>query len=312
MPSVFGSFGSPRGAARRGGVSAPVPGDHRPRIDGYPVDRIPEVIAEARRGSRRRVTTIGEDVLARPCAEVTAFGTPGLKALIDDLYATMACCLGVGLAANQIGVPLRVFVYDSEDAYGVRHVGHVVNPVLETAMDRSVGRDVDDEGCLSVPGPVAQVARARVAVVRGVDLFGKPVVVEGTGTLARCLQHECDHLDGKLYVDRIGGRDRKRVVNAMAESQEATWAAWDAQAAALGKETSATLSPEPPRVDDVPAPVVAGGAGTDDLDAGIVDYDPAAYAEAPDEPEVEGVPEPSTYDDERPTDLPDEDETPRG
>ena len=83
MASVFGSFGS----SRRGGAPAPDPGDRRPRIDGYPVDRIPEVIAEARRGSRRRITTIGEDVLARPCREVTAFGTTGLKALVDDLYA---------------------------------------------------------------------------------------------------------------------------------------------------------------------------------------------------------------------------------
>ena len=304
MASVFGSFGS----SRRGGAPAPDPGDRRPRIDGYPVDRIPEVIAEARRGSRRRITTIGEDVLARPCREVTAFGTTGLKALVDDLYATMACCHGVGLAANQIGVDLRVFVYDCEDAYGVRHVGHVVNPVLETALEahRSGAREVSEEGCLSVPGPVAQVPRARAAAVRGVDVYGKPVRVEGTGTLARCLQHECDHLDGRLYVDRLGNRDRKRVLKSLEELREGAWRAWDERAVALGKQTSAKLSPEPPTVDDVPAPRVA--ASTDDLDAGIVDYDPAAYAETEPTPEVAEVPDAASYDDARPADLPDEDE----
>lgn len=254
MASVFGSFGS-----RRRGDDAPGPGDRRPRLDGYPVDRIPEVLAQARRGRRRRVTMIGEEVLARPCRQVTAFGAPGLKALLDDMYATMACCNGVGLAANQIGVDLRVFVYDCEDAYGVRHVGHVVNPVLETGPARSTGREVDEEGCLSVPGPVAQVQRARVAAVRGVDMFGKPVVIEGTGTLARCLQHECDHLDGTLYVDRLSARDRKRVLGSLAELREATWAAWDARAQQLGKQTAATMSPEPPEVGDArPADVPDG------------------------------------------------------
>ncbi|QQS01724.1 MAG: peptide deformylase [Austwickia sp.] len=307
MASVFGSFGS-----SRRGPAAPDPGDRRPRIDGYPVDRIPAVIAEARRGRRRRVTTIGEDVLARPCREVTAFGTPGLRALIDDMHATMACCHGVGLAANQIGVNLRVFVYDCEDAYGVRHVGHVLNPRLESAMEQSGGRESSEEGCLSVPGPVAEVQRARVAVVRGVDMFGKPVTVEGTGTLARCLQHECDHLEGRLYVDRLGARDRKKVLKSMEELRASTWAAWDARAAELGKESSAQLSPEPPTVDDVPAPLVAiGTGGTEEWDAGIVDYDPAAYAEADTSgpsPEVSEVPEAASYDDARAAELPDEDE----
>lgn len=302
MASVFGSFGS-----SRRGPAAPDPGDRRPRIDGYPVDRIPTVIAEARRGRRRRVTTIGEDVLARPCREVTAFGTRGLQALIDDMHATMACCNGVGLAANQIGVDLRVFVYDCEDAYGVRHIGHMVNPRLEPATERPGGRDFDEEGCLSVPGPVAEVPRARTAVVRGVDMFGKPMTIEGSGTLARCLQHECDHLDGRLYVDRLGNRDRKKVLKSLDELREPTWAAWDARAAELGKESSAELSPEPPTVDDVPAPRVATGA-PEEPDPGIVDYDPAAYAEAEPTPEVGEVPAEASYDDARPTELPDEDE----
>ena len=313
MASVFGSFGSSRRGALPG---VPDSGDRRPRIDGYPVDRIPEVIAGARRGRRRRVTTIGEEVLARPCREVTRFGTPGLKALVDDLHATMAVCHGVGLAANQIGVDLRVFVYDCEDSYGIRHVGHVVNPVLETALEgsgRSTGRDTAEEGCLSVPGPVANVQRARVAAVRGVDLFGKQVRIEATGVLARCLQHECDHLDGTLYLDRLGGRDRSKVLKALPELQERTWAAWDARALELGKQTSAQLSPEPPDVDDVPAPLVAAGAGAgaEDLDAGIVDYDPAAYAEAQPTPEVEELPAEASYDDARPAELPEEDESPR-
>ncbi len=282
--------------------------DRRPRIDGIAVDRLPEVIAEARRGERRRVTTVGEDVLAATCREVTRFGTPGLRRLIDDMFATMACCQGVGLAANQIGVDLAVFVFDCEDAYGVRHVGHVVNPVLEQSA-ASGGKDTDEEGCLSVPGPVAQVSRARTAVVRGLDLYGKPVVVEGTGTLARCLQHECDHLAGRLYVDRLSGRERKRVLRDMEQEKADTWARWDARAAELGKPASPDVRPLP-AYDEEPAPRVAGG--TDEVEEGIVDYDPAAYAETPTDAdaEVSGVPEASSYDDERPAPE-DEDEAPR-
>ena len=115
------------------------------------------------------------------------------------------------------------------------------------------------------------------------------------------------------YLDRLGGRDRSKVLKALPELQERTWAAWDARALELGKQTSAQLSPEPPDVDDVPAPLVAAGAGAgaEDLDAGIVDYDPAAYAEAQPTPEVEELPAEASYDDARPAELPEEDESPR-
>ncbi|WP_219106718.1 peptide deformylase [Austwickia sp. TVS 96-490-7B] len=243
MASTHGSFGSLGSFGRSMPSTTVAPPDRRPRIDGIPVDRLPDVIAEMRRGQRRRITVVGEDVLANPCLDVTEFGTPELRALIDDMYATMACAHGVGLAANQIGVNRRIFVFDCEDAYGVRHVGHVVNPVV-VSSDTRTGKDSDDEGCLSVPGPVAAVTRTKTAVVHGVDMYGKPVVVEGTGTLARCLQHECDHLDGKLYIDRISGRERKRVLRDMEEQKETAWAHWDERATHLGK-TDVTPIPPP-------------------------------------------------------------------
>ncbi|GAB79389.1 peptide deformylase [Austwickia chelonae] len=246
MTSVFGAFGS----VQRGRQGPAAPADRRPRIDGIPVDRLPEVLAETRRGQRLRVTTVGEDVLARPCREVTEFGGSTLRSLIDDMYATMACCHGVGLAANQVGVDLRLFVYDCDDAYGVRHVGHVINPVVEVRDRRPADREADEEGCLSVPGPSAAVNRPATAVVHGVDMYGKPVVVNGTGMLARCLQHECDHLDGKLYIDHLNGRERRRVLKAMESEKQDTWDRWEERALALGKSPAAELSPEPPDVED--------------------------------------------------------------
>lgn len=302
MASVFGSFG-----ASRHGDLAPAPGDRRPRIDGIPVDRLPEVIAEARRGTRRRVTNVGEKVLAQPCDEIRHFGTPDLKRLLDDMFATMACCNGVGLAANQIGVALRMFVYDCDDAYGVRHVGHVVNPVLEVKPGRGA-RSGDEEGCLSVPGPVAMVSRNTTAIVRGVDIFGKPVVVEGTGMLARCLQHECDHLDGRLYIDHLTGRERRKVLKSMEELRKSTWERWDERAVKLGKPLMADMSPEPPVVSDTPVQVSNAPVAEDvSVDSGILGYDPAAYADVEPSPEVTEVPAASTYDDERPAELPEED-----
>ena len=119
----------------------------------------------------------------------------------------------MGLAANQIGVPLRVFVYDCPDDDGVRHIGHVVNPVLAAAAVRP---QLDDaEGCLSVPGPHAELRRPGLrARSTGVDLHRRPITVDGTGYFARCLQHETDHLDGIVYVDRLHPRRRKSVLAA--------------------------------------------------------------------------------------------------
>jgi peptide deformylase len=151
----------------------------------------------------------GTPVLHTRCAEVSVFDDE-LVTLVRDMYASMYAANGVGLAANQVGVGLRVFIVDCPNADEERVVAHVVNPELELPEVRTL--DVDAEGCLSVPGPSSDVARPDRALVRGVDAYGEPVVIEGTGLLARCLQHETDHLNGMVYVDRISNKERKRVL----------------------------------------------------------------------------------------------------
>jgi peptide deformylase len=155
----------------------------------------------------RPIVIVGEPVLHNPTRKVEEFDDE-LKTLVDDMFETMAAAPGVGLAANQVGVDLRVFVYDCPDDEGVRHRGVVVNPVLETAERPETMPDEDDdlEGCLSVPGERFPTGRAAWAKVTGQDLSGEPVEVEGTGYFARCLQHETDHLDGLLYLGRLTGR----------------------------------------------------------------------------------------------------------
>lgn len=157
-------------------------------------------------GTVRPLRLLGDPALHAPCGEVTAFDD-GLAALVEDLFATMYAADGVGLAASQIGVGLRVFVYDCPDDEDVRHLGHVVNPRLSYAGGVTV---TGAESCLSLPGVHAATTRHDETVVEGFDLHGEPVRVEGGGFFARCLQHECDHLDGILYTDRLGGLRRRR------------------------------------------------------------------------------------------------------
>lgn len=152
-------------------------------------------------GTVHPVRVVGDPVLRSPGAEVTRFG-PDLARLVEDLYASMYAARGVGLAAHQIGVGLRVFVYDCPDDEDRRHRGHLVNPRV-VAVDGPVVRG--PEGCLSLPRREFATPRWDRAVVEGVDLAGAPVRVTGTGFFARCLQHECDHLDGGLYVDHLTG-----------------------------------------------------------------------------------------------------------
>jgi peptide deformylase len=165
------------------------------------------------------VTVYGTPVLHRRCRPVREFGTE-LRDLVADLFATMAAAEGAGLAANQIGVDARVFVYDCPDADGVRHVGYVVNPQLEVVGTASsvfsrAGTTVDgDEGCLSIPLQYAELSRPGRARVTGVDVNGRPVAVSGTGTLARCLQHEYDHLEGMVFVERLSAESRRAVLEA--------------------------------------------------------------------------------------------------
>jgi peptide deformylase len=171
-------------------------------------------------GEVRPIVHVGDPVLHHPCEPVTRFDEE-LAALVADMFASMYAAEGVGLAANQIGVPLRVFVYDCPDADGVRHKGVVVNPALELPEVGERHLDAGDEGCLSVPGQYAPLPRPDHAVVRGFDAAGEPVAVAGTGLLARCLQHETDHLDGHLYIDRLPAKRRKQVLAAYREAQSA-------------------------------------------------------------------------------------------
>lgn len=153
------------------------------------------------------IVIAGEPVLHQPTREITEFDEK-LRTLTEDMFETMYAAEGVGLAANQIGLGLRVFVYDCPDDEGVRHKGVVVNPKLETSEIPETMPDPDDdwEGCLSAPGESYPTGRAKWAKVTGYDVEGNPIEVEGTGYFARCLQHETDHLDGYIYLDRLVGR----------------------------------------------------------------------------------------------------------
>ncbi|MER6917014.1 peptide deformylase [Streptomyces sp. NPDC000594] len=162
-------------------------------------------------GLVRPLSLLGDPVLHSPCESVMDF-TPSLTRLVEDLFASMYAANGVGLAANQVGTGLRVFVYDCPDDEDVRHLGHIVNPRLVAADGVTVR---GPEGCLSLPGLEAPVERYDRAVVEGFRADGSPVRVEGTGFFARCLQHECDHLDGTVYRDRVTGLRRSRLERAI-------------------------------------------------------------------------------------------------
>jgi len=132
-----------------------------------------------------------------------------LISLVADLEETVSAPGRAGLAANQIGVSRRVFSY-----YVDGQVSHLVNPVIE-AME---GEQEDDEGCLSIPDLWYPLKRAQYARARGVNRLGEPVLIEGEGLLARVLQHEIDHLDGRLFVDRLPGSVRKQALRDLRES----------------------------------------------------------------------------------------------
>ncbi|HYZ36787.1 MAG TPA: peptide deformylase [Pseudonocardiaceae bacterium] len=177
----------------------------------------------------RPIRIVGDPLLHTPTRPVTEFGAE-LHALVEDMFDTMAAAQGVGLAANQIGVDLRVFVYDCTDANDVRHRGVVANPVLKTSPRPETMPDPDHdwEGCLSVPGEGFPTGRASWAKVTGVDADGAPVSVEGTGLLARCLQHETDHLDGILYLNRLVGRHAREAKKMLrAQGWGVPGLAWD-------------------------------------------------------------------------------------
>lgn len=159
----------------------------------------------------RELRYFGDPVLKTVSDPITRFDG-GTKSLVDDLLETVDQPGRAGLAAPQIGVNLRAFSYNVNG-----EIGYVLNPEL---VELSEATHEITEGCLSVPELWFPVIRAKRAVVRGVDLRNEPVVVSGDGVLAQCLQHETDHLDGLLYLDRLTNERRK---NAFRQSRESKW-----------------------------------------------------------------------------------------
>lgn len=164
----------------------------------------------AQMGQIRRITSWDEPVMHQHCQPVTEFG-PDLQQLAADMFATMAAADGVGLAAPQVGVDLAMFVYDCPDEDDRHHFGVMCNPVVELPQGEDRNFDAAEEGCLSWPGAYQLLARPDQAVCRGLDEHGEPVTEIGTGLLARCLQHETDHLNGTVFGDRLSGRARRKL-----------------------------------------------------------------------------------------------------
>ncbi len=152
----------------------------------------------------------GNPILHRPTRRVTAFDDDLLE-LLRNMFATMYAAEGVGLAATQVGVDLAVFVYDCPDEDQVRHVGVLCNAEVVVPEGKERKLHASDEGCLSLPGAYIELARPDHAICRGQDHNGENVEVTGTGLLARCLQHETDHLNGIVFGDRLSGRARKKL-----------------------------------------------------------------------------------------------------
>ena len=154
----------------------------------------------------RPIREVGDPVLRTPADEVRAFDRD-LATLVRDLLETEDHPGRAGLAAPQIGVGLRAFSYNIDGL-----IGHMVNPrIVELSEETQDG----DEGCLSVPGIWAPTVRANHAVLEGFDVDGKPLRLEGEGLMARCLQHEVDHLDGKVFLDRLTGEARKSALRTL-------------------------------------------------------------------------------------------------
>jgi len=155
----------------------------------------------------RPILRYGVDVLhapAEPVGEITA----DIRQLIDDMIQTMYAAPGIGLAAPQVGVGLRIFVCDVSSGRNPSDLLTFINPEF---VERD-GMQLEEEGCLSVPGFNATVARPSRAVVTGLDRNGEPQTVEGSELLARCFQHEIDHLDGTLFVDRLRGLQKDLIL----------------------------------------------------------------------------------------------------
>ncbi len=155
------------------------------------------------------IRLFGDPVLRRPAAEVVDFDKE-LRRLIEDLTDTMLDAPGAGLAAPQLGVGLRAFTWHVEG-----ELGHLINPQLELSVETQLGL----EGCLSIPELSFDCTRALSVVARGFNMYGDPVTIEGSQFLARAIQHETDHLDGILFVDRLETDARKAAMKAIRESE---------------------------------------------------------------------------------------------
>ncbi len=167
----------------------------------------------------RPIVRLGAPVLRVATREVEAV-TPEIDALVDEMIAAMYAAHGIGLAAPQIGVDLRIFVVDISGGRDASALTVCINPRWG---DRD-GMQLEEEGCLSLPGFVATVARPARAVVHSLDRHGAAQSIEGTGLLARALQHEMDHLDGMLFVDRLRGISRTMILRKVKKlERDGTW-----------------------------------------------------------------------------------------
>ncbi|MDR1431735.1 MAG: peptide deformylase [Propionibacteriaceae bacterium] len=156
------------------------------------------------------ITRWGTPVMHAPTKQITAFDD-ALRELVRDMFATMEVAPGVGLAATQVGLGISLFVFNCPDADEHYRFGAVCNPSVTTPAGPERQLESIEEGCLSLPGGYAPLARPTLAVCTGVDPWGEPLTVSGTGLLARCLQHETDHLQGMVFADRLSGRVRRKL-----------------------------------------------------------------------------------------------------
>ncbi|MDO5091914.1 MAG: peptide deformylase [Propionibacteriaceae bacterium] len=162
------------------------------------------------------ITRWGTPVMHAQTEPVTDFGGD-LQQLVRDMFTTMRAADGVGLAATQVGVSLAVFVFECPDADDKIHRGVVCNPTVELPTGNDRHLDASEEGCLSWPGGYSSVPRPDRAICRGQDANGNDIELVGTGLLARCFQHETDHLNGTVFGDRLSGRARRKLNQTVAD-----------------------------------------------------------------------------------------------
>jgi peptide deformylase len=177
--------------------------------------------------SIQEIRLFGDPVLVTPASAVIDFDKE-IRRLVKDLTDTMLDAPGAGLAAPQIGVPLRVFVWDVDD-----ELGHLINPSLDLSEDLQDG----EEGCLSFPALSYPTKRAMRVVAKGWNMHGEPIMVEGSELLARAIQHETDHLDGIVFIDRLDEQTRKIAMKDIRNSD------WFSESSAQGNTPKIKLSP---------------------------------------------------------------------